>query len=167
MTSRLGLRPRACLTKGFHTKASLARTACGLLGRNGLHGTGPQRVDRGQRCATRLAVLPRSSPPKLSSATAATGHPSEERSSVIELANSADTFSSRGLRTQCESIYATWRNTIASGLLEPDSTRRTLVAALVLMTPKGALICVRLTRNPAVLLEAASSLANLLCSRGD
>ena len=40
MTKRLGLRRGAPLTKGFHTKASLARTACELLGRNGFHGTG-------------------------------------------------------------------------------------------------------------------------------
>jgi TetR/AcrR family transcriptional regulator, lmrAB and yxaGH operons repressor len=40
MTKRLGLRRGASLTKGFHTKASLARTACELLGRNGFHGTG-------------------------------------------------------------------------------------------------------------------------------
>ena len=40
MTERLSLRRGAPLTKGFHTKASLARTACELLGRNGFHGTG-------------------------------------------------------------------------------------------------------------------------------
>ena len=40
MTKRLSLRRGAPLTKGFHTKSSLARTACELLGRNGFHGTG-------------------------------------------------------------------------------------------------------------------------------
>lgn len=199
MTSRLGLRPRACLTKGFHTKASLARTACELLGRNGFHGTGLNELiaasgaprgslyyhfpgGKAEIVAAGLEIARAQTATLLRHAFAGE-RPLEEKVLALFASSMNEDLPSYGcpvaavaldnfggddrIRTQCESIYATWRNTIASGLVEPNSTRRTLVAALILMTYQGALISVRLTRNPAVLLEAASSLANLLCSRGD
>lgn len=70
------------------------------------------------------------------------------------------------LRTQCDSILASWRATIESGLPEPDPARRAVMAALILMTYEGALITARVTRNPSVLVEAGSSLAKILCIEG-
>lgn len=176
MTGRLGLRPRACLTKGFHTKASLARTACELLGRNGFHGTGLNELiaasgaprgslyyhfpgGKAEIVAAGLEIARAQTDTLLRHAFDGE-RPLKEKVLALFASSMNEDLPSYGcpvaavaldnfggddwIRTQCESIYATWRNTIASGLLEPNSTRRTLVAALILMTYQGALISVRL-----------------------
>lgn len=202
MTKRLSLRRRASLSKGFHTKASLARTACELLGRNGFHGTGLNELiaasgaprgslyyhfpgGKAEIVAAGLEIARAQTATLFRHAFAGERSLQDKVVALFgQLASSMnEDLSSYGcpvaavaldnfggddsIRTQCESIYATWRNTIESGLLETNPTRRMVVAAQVLMTYEGALIGARVTRNPAVLLEAASSLANILCSPED
>lgn len=202
MTERLGLHRGASLAKGFHTKASLARVACELLGRNGFHGTGLNELiaasgaprgslyyhfpgGKAEIVAAGLEIARAQTATLLRHAFAGE-RPLQEKVVALfgQLASSMNAdLSSYGcpvaavaldnfggddaIRTQCESIYATWRNTIESCLLETHPARRAVMAEMILMTYEGALVSARVTRNPSVLAEAGSSLANILCSLGN
>lgn len=202
MTKRVSLRHRAPLTKGFHTKASLARTACELLGRNGFHGTGLNELiaasgaprgslyyhfpgGKAEIVAAGLEIARAHTASLLRDAFAGEKPLQEKVGALFEQLASAmnedlasygcpvaavalDNFGGDGsIRAQCESIFATWRSTIESGLLESCPARKAAMAAMILMTYEGALVSARVTRNPSVVAEAGRSLAKTLCSLGE
>jgi len=202
MTKRVRLRRGASLTKGLHTKASLARTACELLGRNGFHGTGLNELiaasgaprgslyyhfpgGKAEIVAAGLEIARAHTATLLRDAFAGE-KPLQEKVGALfkQLASSVsedlasygcpvaavalDNFGGDGsIRAQCESIFATWRSTIESGLLETYPARKAAMAAMILMTYEGALVSARVTRNPSVFAVAGRSLANILCSLGE
>jgi TetR/AcrR family transcriptional regulator, lmrAB and yxaGH operons repressor len=187
------------LTKGSHTKASLARTACELLRRNGFHGTGLNELiaasgaprgslyyhfpgGKAQIVAAGLEIA-RADTARLLRNAFIGEEPVQKKVVALfgQLASlmkedvvpygcpvaavALDDFGGDdAIRTQCESIYATWRNVIESGLLQAQSARR---PAMILLTYEGALVSARVMRNPSVLTEAGRSLANALCSLGE
>jgi TetR/AcrR family transcriptional regulator, lmrAB and yxaGH operons repressor len=192
----------ASLTKGFHTKASLARTACELLGRNGFHGTGLNDLiaasgaprgslyyhfpgGKAEMVAAGLEIARADTASLLRNAfagqkpiqekvTALFGHLTDSMKDDVDsygcpvAAVALDNFGGDdGIRTQCESIFATWRNAIESSLLQTDPEQRAAMATMILLTYEGSLVSARVMRNPSVLTEAGRSLANILCSPGE
>jgi TetR/AcrR family transcriptional regulator, lmrAB and yxaGH operons repressor len=190
------------LTKGSHTKASLARTACELLRRNGFHGTGLNELiaasgaprgslyyhfpgGKAQIVAAGLEIA-RADTARLLRNAFIGEEPVQKKVVALfgQLASlmkedvapygcpvaavALDDFGGDdAIRTQCESIYATWRNAIESGLLHAQPARRPEMAAMILLNYEGALVSARVMRNPSVLTEAGRSLANALCSLGE
>ena len=152
------------MVKGFHTKASLARTACELLGRNGFHGTGLNEL------------IAASGAPRGSLYYHFPGGKAEIVAAGLEIARAQTATLLRhafaGERPLQEKVVTLFGQLVSS--MNEDLPSYGCPVAAVALDNFGDDDSIRTqcesiyaTSNPAVLLEAASSLANILCSPGD